>query len=500
MPRLRRRQREEVAVAVMAIAGRMAEDAFQSLDSLLGARSLTPLLGPHLESMGSAGGEDDDQTWGRHGLVWLFPAIIHICNLSPRASPRWWVMRQTTGLWRDLIPTDDAENDHYIGLLRMRRSTFNRLLRKVGPLLEKQVTKFRLPFPPAKKLAYALHRWAHGGSHWHSSSAYGMGKTSGIRAVKEVADAIHATYPHAVGFGGLEDRHRRMQQFEALGFPNCWGCIDCTHVYVDKPRTKDGGDYCSGRNNRFSVVAQLVVDSELHVLDFCYGFPMTVGDARVLKNRSLYRQALKGSLFIDDPEDPFHAQRPSISGVPGGYLLGDGRYPNLPWLVIPFGQQPWLTRAMQRFDALHKIVRSCVERFFGVFKMRFQYFYRPHICDIATERLEFRACCIIHNLLQDWGDLPEADDKDSDSSCPEGPAPDVDRRVDGAPLEYMFGRERGQAVRDALCTEVLRLWELRRSQALHCAYKTAEGIIFGRFPHFCDDNIRRREASKSPHG
>ncbi|GBG43311.1 hypothetical protein CBR_g84574 [Chara braunii] len=226
-----------------------------------------------------------------------------------------------------------------------------------------------------------------------------MGKTSGLRAITEVAEAIHAAYPNAVSFGGLEDRHRRMQQFEALGFPNCWGCIDCTHVYVDKPRSRDGDDYCSGRHNRFSLVTQVVVDSELKILDFCYGFPGTVGDARVLKNTSLYRRALKGSLFLDDPQDPFRGERPFIPGVPNGYLLGDGGYPNLPWLVISYGRQPVVTRAMQQFDALHKIVRSCVERFFGVFKMRFQFFYRPHITDIRRERLEFLACCILHNLL-----------------------------------------------------------------------------------------------------
>ncbi|GBG92031.1 hypothetical protein CBR_g54151 [Chara braunii] len=460
MPRLRRRQREELAVAVMAIAGRMGEDAFQSLDVLLGSRTMRPLVDRTL----FGGGEDDDEHGsGRRSLLWLWPTIVEICNLFPLRSPRWWVMRRSGGLWSDLQIADYAENDHYIGLLHMRRSTLNKLLQKVGPLLEKEATRFRLPLPPAKKLAYAIHRWGHGDSHWHSCSAYGMGKTSALRAIREVAEAFHASYPNVVSFGGFEDRHRRMWKFEGLGFPNCWGCIDCTHVYMDKPRLKDGDDYCSGRHNRFSIVAQLVVDSELKILDLCYGFPGTVGDARVLKNMLLYRRALKGSLFVDDPEDPFVAERPSIPGVPGGYLLGNGGYPSLPWLVMPYDRQPRLTRAMQQFDALHKIVTSCMERFFGVFKMRFQFFYRPHLTDITRERLEFRACCILHNLRQDWGDMPKADGEVSDASfggtCPH---PDVDRRVDGFPLESMFGRERGQAVRDALCTEVLRLWEVRR--------------------------------------
>ncbi|GBG85337.1 hypothetical protein CBR_g39980 [Chara braunii] len=144
-----------------------------------------------------------------------------------------------------------------------------------------------------------------------------MGKSSGSRAIREVAEAVIALYPNVVGFGGFAECDERMRKFAALGFPNCWGCIDCTHVYMDKPRRRDGDEYCSGRNNRFFIVAQLVVDSDLKILDFCYGFPGTVGDARALKNSSMYRRALKGSLFLDVPNDPFRGERPEIVGVPG---------------------------------------------------------------------------------------------------------------------------------------------------------------------------------------
>ncbi|GBG83652.1 hypothetical protein CBR_g37454 [Chara braunii] len=360
MPRLRRRDYERIAVAVMAAAGKMAQDAFDIVDFITGFRSggRVPVAPPSLASLGWAMEDDDDDGPSNHSLLWLWPTIVDITKVIARASPRWWVMRRSAGLWKDLVPDDDAQDDHYLSLLRMRRSTFNRLLRKVGPLLEREVTtteggdhylsllrmrrstfnrllrkvgpllerevtRFRLPLPPDKKLAYALHRWAHGDHHLHSCSGYGLGKTSGLRAIMEVAEAINASYPNAVGFGGYPERHARMQKFKALGFPNCWGCINRMHVYVDKPRSKDGDEYCSGRNNRFSVVAQLVVDADLKILDFCYGFPGTVGDARVLKNTSLYRRALKGHLFLDDVDDPFLVQGDAIPGVPGGYLLGD---------------------------------------------------------------------------------------------------------------------------------------------------------------------------------
>ncbi|GBG83337.1 hypothetical protein CBR_g37050 [Chara braunii] len=345
MPRLRRRDRERVAVAVMAAAGKIAEDAFDALDLIAGYRSgFGQPVGPApLANLGLRIEDDDDDGPTNHSLLWLWPAIVDITRILPRASPRWWVMRRSAGLWKDL-PDDDAEDDHYLSLLRMRHSTFDRLLWKVGPLLEREIPRFRLPLPPAKKLAYALHRWAHGDHHGHSCSGYGLGRTRGLPAVMDVAEAIVESYPGAVGFGGFAE-HARMQKF-----------------------------------------------------------PGTVGDARVLKNTSLYRRVLKGHLFLDDVHDPFLEQRDAIPDVPGGYLLGDGGYPSLLWLVIPYGRQQVVTHSMDVFDSLHKIVRSAVEQFFGVFKMRFlDYVCDRHALDEEMESAE-RELEHMHRVLVARGD------------------------------------------------------------------------------------------------
>ncbi|GBG92478.1 hypothetical protein CBR_g55629 [Chara braunii] len=324
----------------------------------------------------------------------------------PRNPPRWWVMHRTGGAWKDLEVTDDAEDDYYVTLLRMRRSTFNRLLRVLAPHLEKQVTRWRKPLPPAQVLAYALHRWAHGDSNLNSSWTYGMGKTSGLRAGRDVSKAIIRCFGSVIGFGTFEERHRRMQKFTALGFPNCWGCIDGTHVFVDKPKKKDGDEFMGGHKRRFSIVAQSVFDTDLRILDLCYGFPGTVADGRVLRNSSLWRRGVSGELFTQDPEDSTRHLRPEIPGVPGGYLLADAGYPTLAWLVVPYGHS-YVDPRTKIFDSRHKVVRSLVEQGIGLFKTRFQYFYRPHVCDLKIEGDEFWAACIVHNLLQAWGDLPE---------------------------------------------------------------------------------------------
>ncbi|GBG76392.1 hypothetical protein CBR_g22139 [Chara braunii] len=183
-------------------------------------------------------------------------------------------------------------------------------------------------------------------------------------------------------------------------------CGDGTHVFVDKPKTKDGDEFMASHKKRFSIVAQLVFDLDLRILDMCYGFPGTIADGCVLRNSSLFRMAVRGGLFQAESSDPTRHLRPTVPGVPNGYLLADAGYPTLSWIVVPYGMHNPPVE-IKVFDDTHKLVRSCAERENGVLKMRFQYFYRPHVCDIRIEGKEFHAACILHNLLLSLGDLPE---------------------------------------------------------------------------------------------
>ncbi|GBG77540.1 hypothetical protein CBR_g23985 [Chara braunii] len=318
-------------------------------------------------------------------------------------SPRWWAMRRAPGLWKNLQIRDDADDDYCFRLLRMHHRTFNRLLDVVRPFLSRCVARFRSPLDPGQILAYAIHRWAHGGSYWHSSAAFGMGKTNGIRVVCDVTAAIIQCFPRVISFGDYAKRQRTMDAHARRGFPNCWGCIDCMHLYVDKPKNANGDDYCSGRTKCFSIVAQITFDDEMRVVDLNVGWAGTVHDARILWNSSLFRRAESGQLFVDDANDPFRHKRQQVNGVTRGYLPADGGYPTLPWIVRPYGPTN-ATPAMKNFDDSHSIVRSGAERGNSHLKLRFQMFHRPHISHSETVVDQFRAVCVLHNLLHDWGD------------------------------------------------------------------------------------------------
>ncbi|GBG89510.1 hypothetical protein CBR_g49301 [Chara braunii] len=186
-----------------------------------------------------------------------------------------------------------------------------------------------------------------------------------------------------------------LRAFADKGFPNYHGCIDCTHIYIDKPANANGEDYCD-RRRRFSMQAQVVVDMNLHVLDVFVGYSGSVHDMRMLNLSSLWVRAESGQLFTGP-----HVMLPF--GVrTNGYLIGDNGYPQSEWIVVPYGGlAQHLTET--RFDNKQKTVRGAVERAFGRLKGMWRLFLGTHKCNMDSLPQQFIAVCILHNILIDVG-------------------------------------------------------------------------------------------------
>ncbi|GBG91558.1 hypothetical protein CBR_g52592 [Chara braunii] len=184
-------------------------------------------------------------------------------------------------------------------------------------------------------------------------------------------------------------------QRQDKGFPNCHGAVDCTHIYVDKPANAPSKNYFD-RKHSFSVIAQVVVDLDLRVLDVFVGYPGSCHDIRVIQVSSLSRRAEEGTLFRGPPVT-----------LPGGvrtngYILGDNGYPPSEWIVVPYGginQHP----DKERFDNKQKAARGAVERAFGRLNGMWRLFLRSHKTNLDTLPQQFTAVCILHNILLDAG-------------------------------------------------------------------------------------------------
>ncbi|GBG63595.1 hypothetical protein CBR_g38661 [Chara braunii] len=259
---------------------------------------------------------------GTPPVSWDAPFLMAnaiVAGVLPRETPRWWVRRRTGGTWEDLSISDDVTTDYYHEKLRMSKEVFQDIVAACTPFLHRQVTHYRQPLQPDHIFAYALYRWASGETFDSGTCSFGIGRATDIKAVRDVTDAILAAYLDIIGMPVGRHQRQVIRAFGAKGFPNCFGAIDCTHVYVDKPANAPAEDYFD-RKQQCSIVAQVVVDLEKRVLDVFCGYPGTVHDARVLWNSSLYRRAMTGTLFNAEPVI-------LLGGVSTtGYLLGDNGY------------------------------------------------------------------------------------------------------------------------------------------------------------------------------
>ncbi|MCO5581640.1 hypothetical protein L7F22_035529 [Adiantum nelumboides] len=180
----------------------------------------------------------------------------------------------------------------------------------------------------------------------------------------------------------------------AQGFPNCCGAIDCTHIQMEAPQNELSSDWYD-RKGHYSMTLQGIVDSTIRFRDIYVGFPGPGNDKRVLQNSSFFRlaqacQILNGRSFIGRG---YNIRE---------YIIGDGGYYELPWLLIPY-QTPSLT-IQKVYNRRLSSTRMVVERAFGRLKTTWRILHgviqNPDINKIPKL---IAACCILHNLAIDHG-------------------------------------------------------------------------------------------------
>ncbi|GBG90470.1 hypothetical protein CBR_g50816 [Chara braunii] len=217
---------------------------------------------------------------------------------------------------------------------------------------------------------------------------------TGLQAVRDVTSALLQAYPNAIKWPMGRRRAQILCAFCEKGFPNCFGAIDCTHIYMDKPAGAPFENYYD-RKQKFSVQAHVVVDLDLRILDVHVGYLGSVHDVCVLHNSQLFRRAESGELFDATPENLPHGV------VTRGYLLGDNGYPvACSWIVSPYGGIDQGADE-ERFDKRQKVARGCVEKAFSRLKCMWCLFLRTHKTNLETLPQQFVAVCTLHNILLD---------------------------------------------------------------------------------------------------
>ncbi|GBG83325.1 hypothetical protein CBR_g37038 [Chara braunii] len=211
------------------------------------------------------------------------------CRVIPRATPRssWWMKRRTGGTWEDLRQCDGGTEDYFRQKLCMSLRVFREIVEACAPHLQRRVTFYREPLQLDQIVAYGLYRWASGETYKNNKCNFGIGRASGLVVVRDVTAVLLQVYEEKIAWPAGVRKLVVLRAFANKGFPNCHGCIDCAHIYVDKPANAPSENYYD-RKRYFSIVAQVVVDLDLHVLDVHMGYPGSCHDIRVLQLSSLW--------------------------------------------------------------------------------------------------------------------------------------------------------------------------------------------------------------------
>ncbi|GBG71019.1 hypothetical protein CBR_g8317 [Chara braunii] len=224
----------------------------------------------------------------------------------------------------DLRQCDDTTEEYFREKLRMLPHVFREIAEALSPHLQRRVTFYREPLQPDHIVAYALYMWASGETYESNTCNFRIGRAFGLVAVRDVMAALLAVYREKISWPTGVCKLAILRAFADKGFPNCHGCIDCAHVYIDKPANAP-----SDRKRRFSVVAQMVADLNLRVLGVHVCYPGSCHDVQVIQLSSLWARAEAGDLFSGPPVMlPFQVQT-------NRYLLGDNGYPLSEWIVVP---------------------------------------------------------------------------------------------------------------------------------------------------------------------
>ncbi|GBG63961.1 hypothetical protein CBR_g39965 [Chara braunii] len=175
-------------------------------------------------------------------------AVVHVCctlgcGALPGATPRWWIKRRTGRAWDDLRQWDKATEDYFRDKLRMSPRVFREIAEALSSFLQRHVTFYREPLQPGQIITYAFSRWASGETYESSTCNFGIGRASGLVAVRDATATLLTVYRHKILWPTEVRKAVLLRAFAGKGFPNCHGCINCTHIYIGKPANAPGEDY-----------------------------------------------------------------------------------------------------------------------------------------------------------------------------------------------------------------------------------------------------------------
>ncbi|CAF0959072.1 unnamed protein product [Adineta ricciae] len=285
---------------------------------------------------------------------------------------------------------------------RLNRTTYNELIRQIGPHLQREDTTFRLAIPVEKRVACALYLLGSTCELRTAANLFGIGRTTAGQILHEFCEVLVNNFFHR--FIKFPTTSQEIQNtvndfYIRCGYPMCIGSLDGTHIPI-KPPTGFETDYFNYKKYH-SVIMLAVVNSSLLFTYVNVGAPGRCNDSSVFSRSTL----------SDVIQMPIYANHYiNINNVKiQSHLIADSAFPLKPSVLKPYGEKPNMLRSERLFNYRLSRCRCSVERAFGSMKNRFRCLHKKLEYDINYVCTLIKATAVLHNLCVFNNDLIEID-------------------------------------------------------------------------------------------
>ncbi|XP_071963309.1 putative nuclease HARBI1 [Antedon mediterranea] len=286
--------------------------------------------------------------------------------------------------------------------------------------IDLNVTNRNNAVPPVLQVCTALRFYASGSMHNISGDLSGIHESTACRIVRQVSLALQRHMNEYVFFpmDAASIRETKIKFHDISGFPNVIGAVDGTHVRIQAP-TVDEFVYVN-RKGYHSLNIQVVCDANMRFTNCVVRWPGSTHDSRIFRESGL-------GVAFENGE------------MPEGYLLGDSGYALRPFLLTPFINP--ITREERRYNNVHSITRSIVERTIGAWKRRFRCMHEENRMQPHRTCAVVAATMVLHNMARNLG-LPEIENEE-----------DIDIGDAGQRNEHIEDNN-GRAIRQMVANEI----------------------------------------------
>uniref|UniRef100_A0A182M1D0 DDE Tnp4 domain-containing protein n=1 Tax=Anopheles culicifacies TaxID=139723 RepID=A0A182M1D0_9DIPT len=285
---------------------------------------------------------------------------------------------------------DDSEqefNDVQFEQYRMDHSTFLFLFDKLEP----ELIAIPVLLPTKMKMAVAIYVLGSGKDYVTAGTRFGI-RADAVqdcvqlfcRAVIEVFRADTIKMP----LDNDSVKHATKEFVEFAGIPQVFGTVGCLHIPINQSK-HDPAKYVNSKGWS-SIILQAVVDRKGRFVDVSCEHPGRTNAADMLIQSALYQRM-----------EQWDAPCEIVSGISvPPLLLGDNKYPLLPWLITPYPLGVTMSAPERSFNVYAAKGRSSISKALDRLVGRWKVLNRSIEHSMVSEVII--TCCILHNIVEQF--------------------------------------------------------------------------------------------------